>query len=388
MRQRGHDAWQLRVYLGLDPDTGKQRWAARTVHGSRRYAQAQLALLMDDAHPARAHAGTVTDLLQRWFTTASPNWAASTVREARSLIRCHLDPHLGHLPVAKLTTADIDDFYAHLLHAGGRDGRPLAPGTVHRVHVVLHRALTQALRWDWIWLNPASHASPPRVQPAEIRPPNPVQVGRLLTVVRDADPSFYTYLRLAATTGARRSQLLALRWSDIDLAHSAIGFSRALVEGPGGPVLQPTKNRRTYRVALDQETLATVIEHARRHADRGVNAGAEPGEGFVFSDDPTGRRPWQPNWVTKRFIRYRQHAGLAQFRLHDLRHFMATTMLAAGVPVPVVSERLCHARTSTTVNIYAHAMPGADRDAANLLADLLTPDHTQARPAFESPPWP
>ena len=75
--------------------------------------------------------------------------------------------------------------------------------------------------------------------------------------------------------------------------------------------------------------------------------------------------------MTKRFITYRRRAGLASFRLHDLRHFMATTMLAAGVPVPVVSERLCHARTSTTVNIYAHAMPGADRDAANLLADIL-----------------
>jgi len=355
MRQRGHDSWQLRVYLGLNPDTGKQRWAARTVHGSRRYAQAQLALLVDEAQAARTHAGTVTDLLQRWFTAASPNWAVSTVRETRSLIRCHLDPHLGYLPVAKLTTADVDDFYAHLLRAGGRDARPLAPGTVHRVHVVLHRALTQALRWEWIWLNPASHASPPRVQPAEIRPPSPVQVGRLLAVVRDADPGFYTYLRLAATTGARRSQLLALRWSDIDLAHSAIGFSRALVEGPSGPVLQPTKNRRTYRVALDQETLATVIEHARRRADRGASTGLEAGDGFVFSHDSTGRRPWQPNWVTKRFIRYRQQAGLAQFRLHDLRHFMATTMLAAGVPVPVVSERLCHARTSTTVNVYAHA---------------------------------
>ena len=97
-------------------------------------------------------------------------------RRSRAIYRRrarHLVPHLGHLPVAKLTTADIDDFYAHLLRGGGRDGRPLAPGTVHRVHVVLHRALTQALRWEWIWLNPASHASPPRVQPAEIRPPNP-----------------------------------------------------------------------------------------------------------------------------------------------------------------------------------------------------------------------
>ena len=101
---------------------------------------------------------------------------------------------------------------------------------------------------------------------------------------------------------------------------------------------------------------------------------------------PPGGGPWPPNWVTKRFIRYRQQVGLAHFRLHDLRHFMATTMLAAGVPVPIVSDRLCHARTSTTVNIYAHAMPGADRDAADLLAELLTPDHTRIGPALGPPP--
>jgi integrase len=77
--------------------------------------------------------------------------------------------------------------------------------------------------------------------------------------------------------------------------------------------------------------------------------------------------------VTKRFIAYRRRAGLAAFGLHDLRHFRATTMLAAAVAVPVVSERLCHARTSTTVNSYAHAMPGGDRAAVELLADLLAP---------------
>jgi integrase len=96
----------------------------------------------------------------------------------------------------------------------------------------------------------------------------------------------------------------------------------------------------------------------------------------VFSDDPAGGRPWQPNWVTKRFIDYRRRTGLAHFRLHDLRHFMATTMLAAGVPVPVVSERPGHARTSTTVNIYAHAMPGADHDAAAMLAGLVLADRS------------
>ena len=105
---------------------------------------------------------------------------------------------------------------------------------MQRVHVVLHRALTQAVRWEWIWLNPAAQASPPRVEPADIRPPSVEQVRRLLDVVRDEDIEFFTYLHLAAMTGARRSQLLAMRWSDIDFDHAAIGFSRALVEGPAG----------------------------------------------------------------------------------------------------------------------------------------------------------
>ena len=160
---------------------------------------------------------------------------------------------------------------------GGRDGQPLAPGTVHRVHVVLHRALTQAVRWEWIWLNPAALASPPRVEPADIRPPSVDQVRRLLDVVRDDDIEFFTYLHLAAPTGARRSQLLALRWADVDFGHAAVGFSRALVEGPTGPVLRPTKNRRTYRVALDPSqrraarrpsSTGPMSEHARRGARR------------------------------------------------------------------------------------------------------------------------
>jgi integrase len=140
-----------------------------------------------------------------------------------------------------------------------------------------------------------------------------------------------------------------------------------------GPVLRPTKNRRNYRIALDPASIDVLAGHRDRLTSR-TQRTVSAVDGFVFTDDPSGQRPWLPNRATKRFIMYRRQAGLDHVRLHDLRHFMATSMLAAGVPVPVVSERLCHARTSTTVNVYAHAMPGADRDAANLLANLLAPD--------------
>src|SRR5919108_4245548 len=125
MRQRGRDSWQLRVYQGTGPETGRQRWASRTVHGSRRFAEAQLRELVEEAGYAHLRAGTLADLVDRWFDAASPGWALTTVSHTRSVIDCYLKPHLGHLHVAKLTTEDIDDFYGHLLRAGGRRDRPL-----------------------------------------------------------------------------------------------------------------------------------------------------------------------------------------------------------------------------------------------------------------------
>jgi integrase len=261
LRQRGPDSWQLRVYLGTDAETGRERWASTTAHGSRRHATARLAEFVEAAGYAQLRAGTVEDLLERWFEAASPGWAASTVRQTRSIIDCHLVPHLGHLPVAKLTTVDVDDFYSFLLRAGHRGERPLATGTVHRVHVVLHRALAQAVRWGWVWLNPASTANPPRVPPPEVRPPAPAQVAALLDAVRERNDALYAYLSLAVSTGARRSQLLALRWAEVDFAHDAVAFTRALVEGQHGPVLRATKTHRTYRVELDRDTLEVLIAY-------------------------------------------------------------------------------------------------------------------------------
>ena len=131
MRQRGRGCCEPRVYLGLDPDTRPRRYATRTVRGTRRAATAALAELVEDAECGRVRAGTVGELLDRWMAAASPVWSPSTVRETRSLMRCHLLPHLGHIPVAKLTAADIDDVYAHLCAAAAAmtDRSALAPCT-------------------------------------------------------------------------------------------------------------------------------------------------------------------------------------------------------------------------------------------------------------------
>ena len=302
------------------------------------------------------------ELLDLWFTRGRTTWSPTTVRNLQSIVECHLKPGLGDVLVGDLTAVMVDVFYERLRTDGRNDGKPLAVGTVRRVHSVLHAALAQAQRWSWVFDNVADQATPPRAEPAEMRPPTPADVARLLAAVA-GDPALQLYLTLAAMTGARRGQLLALRWSDVDLEGGSLSIQRSLVEGPDGPLLVPTKTRRAYRVALD----AASVELLERHRAR-IGGGEQRFEDqFVFSGDPDGERPWLPNFVTKRFIKVRRAAGLGHFRLHDLRHFMATQMLDAGVPVPIVSARLCHARASTTLNVYAHAVPGGDRQAAETL---------------------
>lgn len=371
IRQRGRNSWEIRVYSGTDPETGQRRQLSRTVRGSRTQAQRELRALAAFANvgPSVGARTTLGELLDRWFAANETHWATTTVRNTRSIVERQLKPKLGHMRVRELTTVMIDEFYASLRVNGAVEGGPLSPGSVRRIHGVLHRALAQAMRWEWIWSNPSATASPPRMEPAEMRPPSPEEVGRLLAHVRAHHPLVHLFLILAATTGARRGQLLALKWADVDFEHASLSFQRAWVEGPNGPVLAPTKTRRSHRVALDPYTQHLL--EAQWSQISSVSTAALD-DAFVFSRRPLGDRPWNPNWVTKQFIRYRRAAGIDHFRLHDLRHFMATQMLGSGVAVPVVSARLAHARASTTLNVYAHAIPGADVEAAQLISQIVT----------------
>jgi integrase len=245
----------------------------------------------------------------------------------------------------------------------------LASGTLARIHVVLRAALAQAQRWGWIWDNPAERAHRIVMAPRELSPPTPVELRLLLEYLREQDSALHAFVTLAAFTGARRAQLLGLRWRNVDLQAGRVSFTAGWVEGPSGPVLTATKTKRRHVVDLDLESLDVLAAHA--HDCRSANGGALSSDGFVFADDPAGQSAWKPNRATKAFLRARRGAGLREFRLHDLRHFMATRMLDAGVPLPVVSRRLDHRRGSTTLDRYAHAVPGRDAEAAETLRRIV-----------------
>jgi integrase len=250
-------------------------------------------------------------------------------------------------------------------------------------------ALGQAVKWGWIRRNPAEHAEPGKILEEEVEPPADVDVVQLLAEAEQVDARLALFLQLAIVTGARRGALCALRWNhlDLELAPASARFSRVIVIGPDGsldhdgrprtsrPVDRPaSRTKRSGRkVALDPYVVAALATHHGRQIERAVTVGAAlPRHAYVFSDDVLGQQPWRPDSTSRKYRHLRWWVpGLSESRLHDLRHFMATQLLAAGIDPKVVAQRGGWTKVATMLDRYAHVLPANDRAAADVLGGMI-----------------
>ena len=299
------------------------------------------------------------------------DWARNGHRTDRRLV-----PDLGPVALRHLSVARLDGYYAGLGEHGSVGGEGLAPGSVRRIHGVLRRALHYGVRWGWLTVNPAAEAVLAAVPPPRISPPSTPDVARLYALAKREDPLLGLFVFVAAVTGARRSELCALRWSRLamnDADRAVMVIDRAVVFGPDGLVEKPTKSRQSRRIALDQATVTRLTAYRRQAEAAALQLGGTlASEAYVFSRDPLGATAWFPDSVTRSFRRLCTKAGIEGVRLHDLRHYVATELISAGVDVRTVAGRLGHRDASTTLNIYAGFRPESDRAAAELLATTLT----------------
>ncbi len=348
---------------GVDPATGRRRQVVRNVHGSKREAQARLNELLAELSTGvvRVQDATLRQLLTAWLEQA--RLSPATALDYRRAIASHIPARMLDQRVHRIRTHDLDGLYAALLAKG------LGPARIRRVHNILRRSLGQAVKWQWIARNPAVDASPPPLEQPSITPPPVDDVRRWVDA---CDGPMRVYAVLAAHLGARRGELCALQWADIDLDAGEITIRRALTEGgPGvGIVAKPTKTNRDRTVAIDPATVGLLRAHRHQRLQGALASGGRLGP-WVFSTDPLGHVAPRPDSMSRRFSRLRDELGLGHVRPHDLRHFVATQLLAAGVDPRTVSGRLGHSRTSTTLDIYAAFVPARDRDAADLLGRLL-----------------
>jgi len=382
VRKRSKDSWTIQVYAGVDQATGRERRIARTVHAphtkaGRKVADQALATLIVEVETGQINLGedpTLDELLSRWMAARSPEWSPKTTMENARGIRLKISPRLGRMRISKIRAMHLDAFYAELRQRGSSNGGPLAPASVRKVHVILHAAFAQAIKWELLASNPASAATAPSTPATRITPPAPDDLAAALVRIDELDPDFGMFLRLAATTGGRRSQLCALRWSDVQLDERTVTFARGIVDGgPGvGMVERPTKTGQIWKVSLAPGTAARLERFHQVCAERAAAVRVElPADAFVFSVPPDGSYPWRPDNVTARWRHNRSKVGLDGTRLHDLRHYVATQLLGAGVDPRTVAGRLGHANPNVTMTVYGHFLPEKDRAAADFLDTLL-----------------
>lgn len=335
---------------------------------------------------------TVAAYLRDWLEDkVAAGLRASTARSYRQHIADYLVPHLGHRRLGELRPVHDSRLLKDLATSNATRSRKIGPTTIRRVHATLRSALSDAVRHELVRRNAAKDARVPKAERPKVHPWEPAELGTFLD--HAAPHRLGSLFELIALAGLRRGEALGLRWSDLDLERGILVVRQQVVQLDGEPDLKPcpycgkahrglafsapkTASGEARRVDLGERGIGSLLTHRLAQDEEGAAWGsAYTDHGLVFARE-TGD-PIPPESATKAFGRLVNEAGLRPVRLHDLRHGRASLMLAAGVPIAVVSKMLGHSSITITSDTYSHLLEGVGRAAADA-ADALVPTRKAA----------
>ena len=372
MREKRPGYWQLRVFEGADPLTGRKEYRTAVFRGTKREAQNALATLITqvNAGVVKTRNCTVTELIDAWLEhIGNVGRSPSTLYNYRRIV-VQLPDGFKALPLSKVTPKVVDDLYRFLAKETARK-----PATVLRFHSVLRAAFGQAVKWEWIERKPVDRATLPSVPRVELVPPAVVDVLRVIERAAESkSPDHALIFRLLAATGCRRGEVCGLKWSDLqlDTDRPRLVIRRAVLDIARERIVQDTKTHALRSVGLDDGTADLLRQHRARAMEHASAAEvAFDADDFVFPKRPGSKEPLPPNTVGQAWRRLCLELGV-EARLHDLRHLQASLLLDAGEAITTVSARLGHRDSSPTLRISSHLMPGADQRAAEIVGSALT----------------
>lgn len=280
--------------------------------------------------------------------------------------------------VASAIGLSVSRAFAENVRANGK----LTGNTCKHYHRFLSSVFERAVRWQLIEENPCKRVEPPKAADADVQALEEEDVARLLEALQDAPPQYSVITQLALFTGARRGEICALRWSDIDLEKGTIAINRTLQTIPGkGSVFNPPKTKRSRRcIKIGPDCVELLAEYRQYQKAERFKIGTAWAstielDGKLTKNDLLFTRwdgkPFNPDAITTWFPAFLKEHGLPAVHFHSLRHTNASLMIAAHVPVTTVSGRLGHAKTSTTTDIYADFIRSSDAAAADALTSVF-----------------
>jgi len=234
--------------------------------------------------------------------------------------------------------------------------------TIRQIHAILSGAFAAAVRWEWIDRNPAGSAKLPKAPHRSPISPTPATVAAVIAAARDQEQDLLAlYLWLAAVTGARRGELCALQWADVDLDAGLVHIAFSYLVRAGHKMRKDTKTHQERALAIDAVTVAVLAER-KQHvqallADAGVMLAPTA---YVFTSDPAGHTPWNPDWLSHKVAEVAEVAGIS-LSIKSLRHYTASQLLAGRIDLRNTAARLGHGGGgATTLRHYADPVSEVD----------------------------
>ncbi len=360
IRKKGEHSWQITLDTGTGPN-GERRRAYETVRGGKKDAQRRLhELLVSLEKGVYSSAGRVTmeEYFGRWLKDyVQPNLSPRTTEGYEYICNHYFLPCLGNIKLSGLKPEHLQHYYSEKLSSG------LSAQTVRHHHACIHRALQTAVEWGLLARNPADAAKPPRVQAPEMQTWDEGDIAVFLEATRQTP--YFALFHTALFTGMRRSELLALRWCDLDLLLCQLYVTRSLHVLKGGRVVirQPKSAKGKRMIALSPLIVSVLREHQeKQRLERAMLGKSLMDDELVFSD--IAGKPLLPNTVTHAWIKLVRRMDIKPIRFHDARHSHASIMLKQGVHPKIVQERLGHASIQVTLDTYSHVAPGLQEAAA------------------------
>lgn len=328
---------------------------------------------------------------ETWITDhAEKTLEITTVQSYRDLLTRCINPAIGHLKIARIQPVHLNKLYLSMSDTR-KDGKPggYSSATIRRVHALISSVFSTAVKWNVITESPCGRVTLPKTAPIgdRVKCFTPEQAGTFLEAL-DAQYSgsdglgtqYRLLFNLALYSGARRGELIALEWSDIDFDNMELSITKSAEKVKGEVITKAPKTRTSYRrVSLPASVVTLARKWKIEQLQYRLSIGSQwNGSNYVFIQwDGSRMYPDTPTKIFNKIIARHNAAApdneqLPRITLHDLRHTSATLLIAQNVDIRTVSSRLGHAKTSTTMNIYAHALQQKDREAANALDDLLT----------------